>query len=265
MTGIENILPTGNIAQMQDEIENLHIELAVKELEIKRLKAANNMFVEIVAHDLRNPISVIMSFTELLSDEAKDVLSVIQLDFLTRIETSAKFMLALIADLLDLSQLDAGEMIFNSERIDLVSLVAENVRMKQDLAAEKNIRITFGRSDAVAIVNGDAGRLNQVLNILVSNAVKYSYSGDAVIVHITMHDEHVLIHIADNGRGIAIENLEEIFIPFKIISRKGSNNERGTGLGLAISRRIIEAHQGRLSVESELGKGSEFIVMLPVC
>lgn len=250
--------------EMQNEIMNLKFELASKETEIQQVRTANRQFVEIVSHDLRNPLSVILSFTDFLSDETKDILNAVQKDFLTRIENSAKFMLALISDLHDITRLDARELEVSSEILDIVALVSENVNTNQAMAVEKNIRLLFKSDKAVVNVMGDKTRLNQVFNNLLSNAVKFSDSGATVKVQITMEDEKVLIGVADKGMGIAAENLEMIFSPFKKITRKGTNNEKGTGLGLAISRLIVEAHQGKIHVESEVGKGSSFFVSLPL-
>jgi len=260
----ENSSASGEKAQLKIEIVNLKRDLAAKDLEIVRIKAATSQFIGMVAHELRNPLGVILSFSEFLFDETKDLLTGVQKHYINRIQNSTKFMLSLIADLIDISQIDAVKQTIDAEILDIVSLVSENIKLNQVLAAEKNITINFESSDAVVFLHGDANRLEQIFNNLFSNAIKFSEPGAAITVQLSKENENVYIRVTDSGMGIAVEDQDKIFIPFERIARKGTNGEKGTGLGLAIVKRIIEDHKGKICVESEPGKGSSFIVSLPL-
>lgn len=250
--------------QMQNDILKLKAALLAQECEITRLKAEKNQFVGMVAHDLRNPLGVILAFSDFFSDETKDVLTDLQKDFLSRIHNSAKFMLKLIEDLMDLSQLDNGLLFPGNDMLDVVSLVSKCIENIKVLAEIKNISLTSNQSEADIYLRGDAERLEQVFNILLSNAVKFSPEGTVISVQTDRVGSNVCVRITDRGLGIAPEDLDKIFVPFGKMARKGSDGVKGTGLGLAIASKIIGCHKGEITVESEKGKGSSFMVSLPL-
>jgi len=252
------------IGRLKKEITNLKEELAVNNSEIVHLKAVKNQFIGMVAHDLRNPLGVILSYSELLIDENEDKLTDVQKDFAGRIHSSTEFMLKLIEDLIDISQLDAGKLSLNAEILDIVSLITENIKRNKELAAKKNISIQIGCSEAIIYVYADANRLDQVFSNLLSNAIKFSDPGAAVNVQLSKVNDNVHIKVTDYGMGIASKALDKIFIPFEETPGKGTRGEKGTGLGLPIGKRIIEEHNGEIWVESVTGKGTSFTVSLPL-
>jgi len=250
--------------QLKDEIISLQMKLKAQELEISSLKADKEKFIGMIAHDLRNPLGVILAFSGFFTADIMEGLTDIQKDFISRINNSAKFMIKLIADLLDLSLIDNANIAINSEMLNIVSLVSRSIENNKIAAAKKNMSFISEGFDANIYINGDLTRLEQVFNILFSNAIKFSPFGSAITAHISKNSENVSIKITDCGKGIAFEDRKKIFIPFDKIAGKGSDGEKGTGLGLAIAAKIAGYHKGEIIVESEEGKGSSFIVTLPL-
>lgn len=260
----EDCLQTIETSFLRSEITNLENEVAAKDREIARISAVKNQFVRMVAHDLRNPLGIILAFSGFLSDETKEILTNAQKDYLKRIHNSTNFMLTLISDLIEITNMESGKFTIDADILDIVSIVSEKVKTKSEVATEKNISISFESTDDVVYVYADAKRMEQVFNILFTNAMMYSDPYTTIAVRISKENESVRIRISDKGTGIAVQDLGKIFIPFEKVPHKGTNGEKVTGLGLAIVKWIVEEHRGEIIVESEPGIGSSFIVVLPV-
>ena len=216
------------------------------------------------AHDLRNPIGGILALSELLYHEVATLLTEEQLGFLSDIERSSKFMLELIDDLLDVSSIGAGRLILNRRPSDPRKLLREhNVGINAKLARQKQIEVGLQIQSALPKLSIDEGKIEQVLNNLISNAVKFSQPGAAVEVRAGVHDCGVLIAIRDQGPGIPETERDKLFQPFGRTSVASTASERSTGLGLAIARKIVEGHGGRIWMESQVGVGSLFLFTLP--
>jgi len=257
-------------AQMYEELTRLNNELAAaqrelakKNAELARLNEQKNRFLGLAAHDLRNPLEVIDVYSRFLLDEAAGRLDEEQLDFVRTISRSSTFMLALVEDLLDVSKIEAGRLELDLAEVDLRELAARNVELNRRLAERKEINILFESPEEIPRLRLDAFKLEQVLNNLVGNAVKFSPRGAAVRVGLRRDDEGVVLYVRDEGPGVPAGELEKLFEPFTRRSARGSEGEKGTGLGLAIVKRIVEGHGGRISVESEPGAGATFAVSLP--
>lgn len=238
-------------------------ELAAKNERLQRLDAEKNQLLGMAAHDLRNPLGVVYGYASLLAtnldeyskDEIRDMIAIIA--------RSSAFMRGLIDDLLDLASIEAGTLRLDAVPTDPVELAQKNVALNRILAAPKAIAIELVADDGLPLVDVDGARFDQVLNNLLTNAVKYSERGTRVTVRVHATDGFVCFDVVDRGRGIASDFLEAIFKPFAKEGSTGTAGEKSTGLGLAIVKRIVQAHGGRLGVKSELGKGSTFSVWLP--
>jgi signal transduction histidine kinase len=214
------------------------------------------------AHDLRSPLSVILNYAQFL--EAEAVLTPEQRDFVTAIKRTSRFMLGLVEDLLDVSTIEAGRLELNREPTDLVALVEQTVMLNRTLASPKQIVITFHPPAVpLAPLSVDPGKCQQVLNNLISNAVKFSPPGRLVDVTMDVSDDQVMIGVRDEGPGIAHDQLEKLFQPFSKTGARPTGGERSTGLGLVIVQRIVQGHGGEVRVESVVGAGSRFVVALP--
>ncbi len=258
----ENLLD--ELTRLNNELINLQRELSKKNAELARLNELKNQFLGMAAHDLRNPLGIIMSFAEFLEEETKDKLDAEHQKFLHIIYTSAEFLLKMIEDLLDISKIESGKLTLNMEKADLIELTKRNIELNNTLAAKKDIVIQIEYSHKPVMVTIDKQKIDQVFNNLLTNAVKFSYPKSIIDVIITLEKESVLVEVKDEGTGIPAGKTETIFQPFGNTSSTGTAGEKSTGLGLTIVKKIIEGHGGRISVDSEKGKGSRFYFYLPL-
>jgi two-component system, OmpR family, sensor kinase len=252
------------LTRVNNELANLQREMAQKNVELQKLNETKNRFLGMAAHDLRSPLSVIMAYAQFLEAEATPVLNEEQREFVATIHRTSEFMLNLVNDLLDVSTIESGRLELQRAMIDVAALVKHNVTLNRTLAARKRIAVEFVPS-AVGPVQAelDAGKIQQVLNNLLTNAVNYSHADTRVVVTLDASSESVTICVRDQGQGIPAEELPKLFRPFGRTRVRGTAGEQSTGLGLAIARRIVEGHGGTITVESQVGRGSEFRVVLP--
>jgi len=241
------------------------INVTTKELEeqnqlLKSLNEQKNEFLGIAAHDLRNPIGVIQGFSELLEENIDDEFK----DYTGEIIKMSTKMLSLLNDLLDISKIEAGKLDLKKEKIDYCAFVAQNIRMNELLARGKGIEIISNLGNQKLIVSIDEEKINQVLNNLIGNAIKYSYPKSTITVKVVKENNQFITQVIDNGQGIPEKELDGLFNPFKQTSVKPTSGEASHGLGLAIVIKIIEGHNGHVGVTSEFGKGSVFSFTLPI-
>jgi signal transduction histidine kinase len=236
--------------------------LALRDVtESRRLDARRLDFYSIIAHDLRSPLSTMTLRTALILQGKHGVLQDGLKQDLNKIDGNLKALVEMINDFLDLARLDSVRYELRSDEVDIGALVdecAENLRPQLDVHA-----ISWQREIAEsARVIGDARRLHQVLTNLLSNAIKFTANGGAITTRVTCSEREVEVSVIDTGRGIAAENLTNIFDRY---TRAGDVKDDipGTGLGLMIVREIVQAHGGRAGVESTLGVGSRFWFRLP--
>ena len=252
------------LMQLNNELATVQREVTKKNIALERANALKNQFLGMAAHDLRNPIGAIRSYATLLLDDEMVLTPEQRHTFLERIRASSEFMLALINDLLDLSAIEAGQLRVDARELDLTQLVRDNVNLNAILASEKAINIELEIASDLPVILADALKIEQILNNLMSNAVKFSAPKTVVRVTVRREGDGVVIAISDQGPGIAAAEIDEIFKPFQRASARGTAGERSTGLGLAIVKRIIDAHDGRLTCESEVGHGTTFRAWLPM-
>ncbi len=252
------------LSRLNNELANLQRELAKKNAELERLDDEKNQFLGMAAHDLRNPLGVIMGFSEFLLTDAAPVLNEEQREFLSIIHSSSEFMLELVNNLLDIATIESGKLRLNPWPTDLAALVEHNVALNQAIASKKEIRLSCEIEAGLPVLEIDAPKIEQVLNNLISNAIKFSYPHSMVEVRLARADDGVLLSVADQGQGIPAAELDTLFKPFARTSVKSTGGEGSIGLGLAIVRRIVNGHRGRIWVESEVDSGSTFYVWLPL-
>jgi len=218
-------------------------------------------FLAIVSHDLRNPLNHISMAAEALSEEiepeeVKEIAS--------SIKRSAREMLRLIEDLLDLERIALGKLVLHYEKHDICEIIRESVGDFKNDAAAKEITLTANPGGGCDDVICDRGRVQQVLSNLIGNALKFTPAGGRITVSCAPtgpESKDVQVSVSDTGAGIATEKVESIFERFSQIN---SQDRRGIGLGLYIAKMMVEEHPGRIWVESKLGEGSTFHFTLPV-
>jgi signal transduction histidine kinase len=229
--------------------------------ETKLLDQLKSDFVSKVSHELRTPLTSIKGFTEILLTYG-DVDSKTKKEFLTIINEESERLTRLINDILDLSKIEAGKLEWQIQPVSLTELVDYVVKLFQPIAQEKNLMIRTQVSENLPKVHGDWDQLLQVMDNLLSNAIKFTASGSISIL-VSREDHNVRLSVRDTGIGISKEDLKKVFNKFHQLGDARSGRPRGTGLGLAICKEIIEHLGGRTWCESEPGRGSTFIFVLP--
>lgn len=255
----------GAIIVNQDITELKRIEQLLR-VQADRLAAADrqkDQFLAMVAHDLRSPIGVILAHSEFLEDEAGRVLDEQHRQFITTIKATSHFLLGLIDNLLDVAQLEAGKLSLDLQPVDLAELVRHNVALNRLLADRKQIELRMTVDGPPAIMMLDPAKIEQILNNLIGNAVKFSYPRTRIEIIMNQRPEGVGISVRDQGQGIPEDDLEKLFKPFGKTRVRGTGGERSMGLGLAIVQNIVKAHGGRIRVVSEVGCGTTVDVELP--
>jgi two-component system, sensor histidine kinase and response regulator len=250
--------------KVHNDLLEAHRQLEHKNVELEKLNQEKSRFLSLAAHDLRNPLNIIYTAADLISEELKDKTSTETIEFLELIKRSSKFMRGLLKELLDVSVIDFGKPSIYLEPVDLTDLIRNNVSLNRVIAARKQITVELNVIDNLPILNLDRNKIEQVLNNLISNAIKYSYPQSKVTINTKVDGSNVIISVHDSGQGIPSNEMSRLFKPFPRISVKGTSGESSTGLGLVIVRKIVEAHNGKVGVESQEKVGTTFYVSLPI-
>ena len=251
------------LSHLNNEMANLQRELAKKNAELERLDRQKNQFLGIAAHDLRSPLGIILGYSEFLMDEAATTLSAEHHRFLSFIRSSSQFMLQLVDELLDISTIESGRLELFRQPTDLATLIESNVEINRALAERKGIELVCDCQADMPLATVDGPKVEQVLNNLISNAIKYSFPDSTVEVRASYGSNSVLIAVQDRGQGISEKDQQLLFQWFGRRRAKGTAGEKSTGLGLAIAQKIVHEHGGEVWVESKEGEGSTFFVSLP--
>lgn len=229
--------------------------------ELKRLEQMRQDFVANVSHELRTPITSIRGFSETLLDGDLKNEKIIR-DFLSIILTESERMQALIQELLELSKIENQEFKLSLTKVDLNSILSETSTMFSRKAEMKGINLEVELAQIPIIIDADPYRLKQVFINLISNAINYTPANGKVKVIVSQNEKYAFVEVKDTGIGIEKNEIPRIFERFYRVDRARSRNSGGTGLGLAIVKHLVEAHKGYITVESERGKGTSFIVKL---
>ena len=234
------------------------------------LNKTKDKFFSIIAHDLRNPYSSMIGFSELLLEDLEKLSMDEIRDSLKIIRNSAKNSLNLLENLLAWSRLETGRMHFDPSKVVLTELVDEVVNVLFSLAYRKKIEIN-NMVESDVILSSDKNMLNTILNNLVMNAIKFTPIGGEINIYATRMapdlesgKDFYKISVADTGIGMDAEFCKQLFTQNKPVSNPGTEKEQGTGLGLLLSREMVERHGGKISAESTPGKGSVFSFLIPV-
>ncbi|MFD2654586.1 two-component system histidine kinase PnpS [Gracilibacillus thailandensis] len=229
--------------------------------DLKRVEEMRKDFVANVSHELKTPITSIRGFAEtLLEDEKAD--DAIKEQFLTIILKESTRLQSLVHDLLELSKIEKEEMKLSTKLIEVDEWLQSSLTLIEQQASKKSLEFTKEIKPNISF-HGDPDRLQQVVLNLMYNAINYTAEEGSIFLRVDENDYEVIIEVEDTGIGIPDEARQRIFERFYRVDRARSRNTGGTGLGLAIVKHIIEAHQGTITVTSEMGKGSCFTVKIP--
>jgi signal transduction histidine kinase len=234
------------------------------DLQNKRMTRNYERAMSVIAHDLRTPIGIIQTSTQMLSSGQLSVQEFMDSGLPAIVESNCDMMLALIDDLLDLNKIKMGAIRLDCEMVDLEELARRVVAAFLPMASSKKIQLKIAVPMSVPRIKADPIRLEQVLNNLVSNALKFSPENGRVVVGLSPLHSKVALWVSDTGPGIQKEELGMLFSEYAPRRNRPTAGEKSTGLGLAIAKRLVEAHHGSISVETKPGIGTTFTVHLPI-
>jgi signal transduction histidine kinase len=250
------------ISHLNNNLVAAQRELAKRNAELGRLNQEKNRFLGMAAHELRNPLHTILGYSEFLMED--DVASDERQEFLKIISDMSRYMAHIVDDLLDIAKIEAGELNLECQPISLGELITQNIARNRSLAARKQLEVVCELAEEVRPVTVDSAKIEQVLNNLISNAIKFSTAGKKIVIRLALAGENCLISVSDEGCGIPLDKQPHLFEPFKK-GQAGTAGEKSIGLGLVVVKRIVEGHGGRIWFESQVGRGTTFFVSLPLC
>ena len=257
----------GVFAGARDVTERKRFEQTLQEktVEMENANMAKDRFLASMSHELRTPLNAIIGFTGTLLMKLPGPLTNDQHSQLQNISTSAKHLLLLINDLLDLAKIDSGKVEFIPEAVSCHSILQEIIATLQPVAESKRLKLNITMSDQDVIISTDRRALSQILLNLTYNAIKFTEEGEVRVEMRRFNDNGLLrleINVIDTGIGIKPEDQEKLFQAFTQVSTSGSRHYEGTGLGLHISKKLAELLGGRITLQSIYGKGSTFTLVL---
>lgn len=265
---VPNLNEFDELTQLNNEMANLQREMARKNRllnkqnkELEELGALKNKFLGMAAHDLRNPLSAVQYYSEQIQNGnyTEGELA----DFSKKINLASSLMLHLVCDFLDVSKIESGNFELDVKEHNLLETVQAAIDSHFIQAEQKNIDIILENKSDKTTLNFDLFKITQVLNNLISNALKYSEPKTKIKVQISTVNDKAKIEVIDQGQGIPKDELEKVFQAYQTTSVKSTAGEKSTGLGLSIVTKVIEAHGGTYGVTSKVGVGSVFWIALP--
>jgi signal transduction histidine kinase len=258
---LENIT---ELTRLEEELRESYVKLENAFAELKENDEIKSEFISTASHELRTPITVINSYVEMFEGGMLGELTGIQREKVAIISSQIEHMIRLVEDMLDVSRLESKALKINKYLIRVDDIARKALDDLSRLAGLKEQSVSLTIEGELPEVEGDDRRIKQVFNNLLTNAIKYTPKKGKIDVLISDEPEDIRVSIIDNGIGVAKKDQQRIFEKFYTGSGSSLTRESGRmGLGLAIAKGIIEAHEGRIWVESEVGRGSTFIFTIP--
>jgi PAS domain S-box-containing protein len=246
------------------QLNAANVALDEKNVELQRAAEAKDSFLANMSHELRTPLNGIIGFAEFLVDGKPGAVNPKQTEYLNDILGSGNHLLQLISDILDLAKVGAGKMELHPESFSLPKAIEETCAASDPIAHKKGIHINVTVAPEIGNVTLDQQKFKQVLFNLLSNAIKFTHDGDKVRINVEPYDtDRFQLVVSDTGIGIKTEDVARLFNRFQQLESSASRRHEGTGLGLDLTRKIVELQGGTIDVESEVGKGSSFTVVMP--
>jgi signal transduction histidine kinase len=245
-------------------MSNLQRQIAKKNAELEILSEQKDYFLGMAAHELRHPLGIIQMLSDFLLDETASKLMPEHIEYLNQIKTNSLSMHKLVDDILDITIIARGKLKLKKIPTNLVELFQKSLALTRLAAKKKQIDIELVHGGKIPLVMVDPSKIEQVLNNLVSNALKFSPVGSQVQVYLRHSGDSIIFEVKDQGYGIPENFVSKMFEAFEKSPHQPDGVLPGAGLGLAIARKIVEAHEGKIEAESKAGKGSTFRVFLPL-
>ena len=257
-----DIIWTGTLNDISER-KNAELEIVLKNRELQKLNADKDRFIKILGHDLNNSFSNILGFSELLTEDIHNLSKEEIADIATNINKSALFTNKLLKDILLWTRTQQGMIPFAPQNLSLKRICIEAVESLKPNAVAKKIALNCVAPGSINVYS-DIDMFKTILRNLVSNAIKFTNTGGKITINAKQNSKNIIISVSDDGVGIPPENLTKLFDISEVLTTKGTASETGTGLGLLLCKEFVEKHQGKIWVESEVGKGSDFKFSLPL-
>jgi signal transduction histidine kinase/ActR/RegA family two-component response regulator len=246
-----------------DEKETVQKELSYAKQEADVANQAKSEFLANMSHELRTPLNGIIGFSQVLENQLFKDLTEKQQKYFNFIKDSGNHLLELVNDILDLAKIESGKIKIKKNPFDFGKMLKRSPSIIQTSVDKKGLEFVVNIKSDLGWFNGDETKIKQIVFNLLSNAMKFTEPGNRIGIDAIVEDNSFKVTVWDEGIGIPEDFLKKIFDPFEQVKAARISTEKGTGLGLAISKKLIELHQGTITVTSKLGEGSRFIVDLP--
>ncbi|MEK6646718.1 MAG: ATP-binding protein [Candidatus Firestonebacteria bacterium] len=250
-------------ARIHEKLTKYIKMLEESQIKMKELDRLKSEFISNVSHELRTPLTAIKGAVELIMGEIISTAGVTVEKLLNIARNNCDRLTNLISDLLDSVRIEAGKMELNMGKVSLQSIISELNDEFKFLAGHKNLTFAYSGPKSIEDIKGDSERIKQVLNNLLTNAIKFTASGGTITITLEDRNNDVRISVTDTGVGVSPESYDKIFERFHQVDGGLTRQAGGLGLGLFIAKSIVESHDGKIGVESTLGKGSTFFFTLP--
>jgi signal transduction histidine kinase len=251
-----------SLGSLRDALEEILIRERRRARPKQTLESPEVSFLMAVAHDLRNPIAGALAASQYLLEDAARSLDEEQSDLLRSIESSSQIALQLIDDMLEISTIQSGNLRLNLQPADILALIDQNLRLNRLLGERKGTRLDVITNGPVPAIRADLLRMNRVFGDLLRNAIELSPPAGRIEIRVGTEGGRAMISVRDEGPGFSAEELEATFDPFH--RPRTYRRSAELGLRLAIVKRTVEAHGGQVRVESKVGHGSTFTILLPI-
>jgi signal transduction histidine kinase len=240
-------------------------ELTIKNKELSELNKEKNTILGVAAHDIRNSAGAIKSFTDILLERLKSKEYIEkEIRILSIVNSASNNLLQLVTNILDISKIESGQIKLNKIDSDYNSFIESRIDLLQIIAQQKKISIVFEKNVEVKNVSFDPIYLTEVIDNLISNAIKFSNSNNKIKIVVILISNWLRTEIIDSGIGIQSSEIDRLFKPFSKTSSRPTSGESSSGLGLAIAQKVIKLHGGEIGVESKVNEGSTFYFTLPL-
>jgi signal transduction histidine kinase len=251
------------LIEQHQELEQQRQQIYEQNIELIQAAALKSRFLATISHELRTPLNAILGFSQMLMRPSKGSLSNKQTEMVQRIFNNGKNLLEMLNEVLDFSRIEANRLDLKPESFNLEHLITTTVDEVCSLAVLKQLTLTSKVNLQNAVVFNDPVRLRQVLVNLLSNAIKFTSSGKVWVEAQEISPDRLSITVHDTGIGIAPEHINYIFEAFRQVDQTDTRKHSGTGLGLAITQSLLQMMGGTITVASQLGQGSTFLIELP--
>ncbi len=253
------------LAHFNRELQKSAISLREANEKLKQLDSLKSTFLMIASHELKTPLTSIKGYLSLVLSGQAGPLNERQKEFLTHLMHATERLHRLVIDLLNLSKIESGQMSFNPEPVEMEDLLRKEIFTFQAMAKNKSIDLQLKIENDLATVSCDKDKMSEIIENMVSNAIKYTPVKGRVEVRAKRLAEQLQLEVEDTGIGIPLEKQDRIFEPFQRFHKKDSaTNEDSTGLGLSLTKKLIEMHEGSITLKSETGKGTIFTLLIPL-